>query len=45
MEKEIEVSDHIHHILFIAKFTQAELKSQAKRFFHLFADKFTTTIE
>ncbi|MFN3301774.1 MAG: flavin reductase family protein [Patescibacteria group bacterium] len=40
--KEIEVGDHI---LFIAKVTKAELKKKDKRLFHLFEDKFTTTLE
>ena len=42
VEKEIEVGDHI---LFIAKVTKAHLKQKAKRLFHLFNDKFTTTQE
>lgn len=51
VEKEIEAGDHI---LFIAKVLKAELKTtpthyppkgpQRKRLFHLFGDKFTTTI-
>ncbi len=40
--KEVEVGDHI---LFIAQVTKAELREKGKRLFHLFADKFTTTIE
>jgi flavin reductase (DIM6/NTAB) family NADH-FMN oxidoreductase RutF len=40
--KEVEVGDHI---LFIARVTKADLKQKARRLFHLFADKFTTTIE
>jgi flavin reductase (DIM6/NTAB) family NADH-FMN oxidoreductase RutF len=40
--KEIEVGDHI---LFIARVTKAELRKKEKRLFHLFADKFTTTLE
>jgi len=42
VEKEIEVGDHI---LFIAKVTKTHLKQKAKRLFHLFNDKFTTTQE
>jgi len=42
VEKEIEVGDHI---LFIAKVTKAELKKRGKRLFHLFEDKFTTTVD
>jgi len=42
VEKETEVGDHI---LFIVRVTKAELKQKAKRLFHLFADKFTTTLE
>jgi flavin reductase (DIM6/NTAB) family NADH-FMN oxidoreductase RutF len=42
IEKEIEVSDHF---LFIAKVQKAELKRKDKRLFHLFEDKFTTTLE
>ena len=42
VEKEIEVGDHV---LFIAKVSKAELKEKGKRIFHLFEDKFTTTLE
>jgi len=52
VEKEIEVGDHI---LFIDRVTQAKLKPTptrhppqwplGKRLFHLFEDKFTTTLE
>jgi len=42
VEKEVEVGDHI---LFIARVTKTDLKQKARRLFHLFADKFTTTIE
>lgn len=42
VEKEIEAGDHI---LFIAKVSKAELKEKRKRLFHLFDDKFTTTID
>lgn len=42
VEKEIEVGDHI---LFIARVTRADLKQRGKRLFHLFDDKFTTTID
>lgn len=42
VEKEIEVGDHI---LFIARVTKADLKQKAKRLFHLFDDKFTTTMD
>ena len=42
VEKEIEVGDHI---LFVAKVLKAELKREEKRLFHLFKDKFTTTLE
>lgn len=42
VEKEIEVGDHI---LFIAKVLKADLKGKAKRLFHCYADKFTTTVD
>jgi flavin reductase (DIM6/NTAB) family NADH-FMN oxidoreductase RutF len=42
VEKEIEVGNHI---LLIAKVSKAELKENGKRLFHLFEDKFTTTLE
>jgi flavin reductase (DIM6/NTAB) family NADH-FMN oxidoreductase RutF len=42
VEKEIEVGDYI---LFITRVTKADLKQKARRLFHLFADKFTTTID
>ena len=42
VEKETEVGDHF---LFIARVTKAELKQKGKRLFHLFADKFTTTVD
>lgn len=42
IEKEIDAGDHI---LFIARVLKAELKGKGeKRLFHLFKDKFTTTI-
>lgn len=40
--KEIEAGDHI---LFVAEVTKAEMKKEGKRLFHLFADRFTTTLE
>lgn len=40
--KEIEVGDHI---LFIAQVLKGELKKKERRLFHLFKDKFTTTLE
>jgi len=42
VEKEIEVGDHV---LFIAKVTKSKLKQKGKRLFHLFKDRFTTTID
>jgi flavin reductase (DIM6/NTAB) family NADH-FMN oxidoreductase RutF len=42
VKKEIEVGDHI---LFIAKVSKAVLKRKERRLFHLFEDKFTTTID
>jgi len=42
VEKETEVGDHF---LFIARVTKSELKQKGKRLFHLFADKFTTTVD
>jgi len=42
VEKEVETGDHI---LFIAKVTKGGLKKKGKRLFHLFSDKFTTTLE
>ena len=42
VEKEIEAGDHI---LFITKVQKAELKKKEKRLFHLFEDKFTTTLQ
>ncbi|MBC8388565.1 MAG: flavin reductase family protein [Actinobacteria bacterium] len=42
VEKETEVGDHF---LFIARVTKSELKQKGKRLFHLFADKFTTTMD
>jgi flavin reductase (DIM6/NTAB) family NADH-FMN oxidoreductase RutF len=42
VEKEIEAGDHI---LFLAKVLKSELKKKEKRLFHLFGDKFTTTLE
>lgn len=42
VEKELEVGDHI---LFIAKVTNLELRKKGKRLFHLYEDRFTTTIE
>jgi len=41
VEKEIEVGDHV---LFIARVTNSFLKKEGKRLFHLFGDKFTTTL-
>lgn len=42
VEKEIEVGDHF---LFVAKVLKAELKETQKRLFHLYKDRFTTTVE
>ncbi len=42
VKKEMEVGDHV---LFIAKITKAESKKKEKRLFHLFSNKFTTTLE
>mgnify|MGYP003878682619 CR=1 FL=1 len=42
VEKEIETGDHI---LFIAKVVFAEKRKEGKRLFHLYLDKFTTTLE
>lgn len=42
VEKEIEAGDHI---LFVAKVLKAELKRKERRLFHLYKDKFTTTLE
>ena len=41
VKNEIEVGDHI---LFIAEVTKAVFKKRGKRLFHLFEDKFTTTL-